>query len=75
MHLAINESENELHMTGQLTDKSRLDILLKSAVSVAIGLEEEIYREVKQRENRSYDYGSNEMNPLSLSVILTCWSA
>ena len=33
-------------------------------------LEEEIYREVKQRENRSYDYCSNEMNLLALAAIL-----
>jgi hypothetical protein len=73
--LAISESEKEFHVTGQLTEKSRLNILLKGAMSLARGLEEEIYREVKQRENKSYDYGSNEMNLLSLSAILACWSA
>jgi hypothetical protein len=72
--LAINDSEKELHKTGQLTDKSRLD-MLNGAMSLARGLEQEIYHEVNQIENKSYDYGSNEMNLLSLSVILACWSA
>jgi len=73
--MAIKESEKELHTTGLLTDKSRFDIILRGAMLLARELEQEIYREVKKRENKSYDCESNEMNLLSLSVILACWSA
>lgn len=52
MGLAIKESEKELRVTNLLTDNSRLNIPLKGAMSLARGLEQEIYREVKQRENK-----------------------
>lgn len=42
-------------------------------MTAAKTLEEEIYREVKQKENRSYDYCSNEMNLLALVTILAGW--
>lgn len=74
MGLTLNESEKELHRTDQLSGEARLNILLKGAMTLAKGLEEEIYREVKQREGKSYDYGSNEMNLLALAAILACWS-
>jgi hypothetical protein len=37
-------------------------------MTLAKGLEEEIYREVKQRENTSYSYGTNEMNMLAIAA-------
>ncbi|MFZ0513941.1 MAG: hypothetical protein WAM14_20205 [Candidatus Nitrosopolaris sp.] len=43
------------------------------AMITSKALEKEIYREVKQRENRSYDYCSNEMNLLALTTILAAW--
>jgi len=70
----IKESENKLKERGKLLDEDRINILLRGAVTTAKALEEEIYREVKQKENRSYDYCSNEMNLLSLATILAAWS-
>ena len=69
----INESEKKLKEKGKLLDENRINILLRGALITAKTLEEEIYREVKQRENRSYDYGSNEMNLLALVTILAGW--
>ena len=60
----IKESENKLKEKGKLLDEDRINILLRGAVTTAKALEEEIYREVKQKENKSYDYCSSEMNHL-----------
>jgi hypothetical protein len=70
----IKESENKLKEKGKLLDEDRINILLRGAMTTAKALEEEIYREVKQRENRSYDYCSNEMNMLALAAVLAAWS-
>jgi hypothetical protein len=70
----IKESENKLKEKGKLLDEDRINILLRGAVTTAKALEEEIYREVKQKESRSYDYCSNEMNLLALATILAAWS-
>jgi hypothetical protein len=72
--LALNQSEKELHRIDQLSEDARFNILVKGAVKLAKALEEEIYREVKQKEGKSYDHCSNEMNMLALSTILACWS-
>lgn len=70
---AISESEKKLKEKGKLLDEDRINILFRGAVTAAKTLEEEIYREVKQKENRSYDYCSNEMNLLALVTILAGW--
>jgi len=70
----IKESETKLKEKGKLLDEDRINILLKGAMTTAKALEQEIYREVKQRENKSYDYCSNEMNLVALATILAAWS-
>jgi hypothetical protein len=72
--IALSESEKRLHRTDQLSDEARLNILTRGVMTLAKGLEEEIYREVKQRENTSYSYGSNEMNMFAMAAILAAWS-
>ena len=67
---AIKESENKLKEKGKLLDIDRINILLSGAATTAKALEEEIYREVKQREKKAYDFCSNEMNLLALATIL-----
>jgi hypothetical protein len=49
---AIKESKTKLKEKGELLDEDRINIILRGAVSTAKTLEEEIYREVKQRENK-----------------------
>jgi len=51
-----------------------LDILLDGALSLATNLERDIYNEVLQKEGKSYDYDSNEMDLLALGVIFSSWS-
>lgn len=70
----IKESETKLKEKGKLLDEDRINILIKGAMTTAKALEQEIYREVKQRENKSYDYCSNEMNLVALATILAAWS-
>ena len=71
---AIKESENKLKEKGKLLDIDRINILLSGAATTAKALEEEIYREVKQREKKAYDFCCNEMNLLALATILAAWS-
>ena len=52
----------------------QLDILLDGALSLATNLERDIYNEVLQKEGKSYDYDSNEMDLLALGVIFSSWS-
>jgi hypothetical protein len=52
----------------------QLDILLDGALSLATNLERDIYNEVLQKEGKSYDYDSNEMDLLTLGVIFLSWS-
>jgi hypothetical protein len=52
----------------------QLDILLDGALSLATSLERDIYNEVLQKEGKSYDYDSNEMDLLALGVIFSSWS-
>jgi hypothetical protein len=74
MDIAIRESETKLSRTGSLLEDDRFNIVLKGGARLAKALEEEIHREVTEKEGKSYDYCSNEMNMLALSTILACWS-
>jgi hypothetical protein len=71
----IKEPESKLSEKGKLLDEDRIDILIRGAMMTVKALEEEIYREVKQKENKSYDYCSNEMNLFALATTLVSWSS
>jgi hypothetical protein len=73
MDLAINESQRKLGRPV-LLEEDRVNIFLTGAGRLAKALEEDIHREVTEKEGKSYEYCSNEMNMLALSTILACWS-
>jgi hypothetical protein len=73
MDLAINESQKKLGKPG-LLEEDKINIILSGAGRLAKALEEEIYRDVTEKEGKSFDYCSNEMNMLALSTIFACWS-
>ncbi len=74
MDNAINESERKLGRKGIFLDEDKFNIVLKGGAGLAKKLEKEIHREVTEKEGKSYDNRSNEMNMLALSIILACWS-
>ena len=61
-------------VTDGILRVDQLDILLDGALSLATNLERDIYNEVLQKEGKSYDYDSNEMDLLALGVIFSSWS-
>jgi hypothetical protein len=71
---AIHVSETKLKHKGKISCEDRLNIILGCAMKTAEKLEEETYREVKKKEQKSYDYPSNEMNLFALATILAAWS-
>ena len=75
MAATIKRSESRLKEKGRVLEEDRLNILLRGAMMIAKRLEEEIYHEVKEREHKSYNYCSNEINILALATLLSAWSS
>ena len=70
----VSERAKSSGVSNGILRVDQLDILLDGALSLATNLERDIYNEVLQKEGKSYDYDSNEMDLLALGVIFSSWS-
>jgi hypothetical protein len=70
----VSERTKSSGVSNGILRVDQLDILLDGALSLATNLERDIYNEVLQKEGKSYDYDSNEMDLLALGVIFSSWS-
>lgn len=75
MGVALEESKKNLGSVDQIRAEDQLNILLSGAYTAAKRFEMEIYNDIMQREHTCYDYKSNEMDLLSLAIILSAWAA
>jgi hypothetical protein len=68
----VLDRAKESGINNAILPDDQKNILLAGVLTAAKKLEEEIYNEVKEKEGRSYDFPSNEMQLLAFAII---WSA